>query len=222
MSASDNPVTIDYFFDVLCVWAYIAQARIEEVEKCFGDQVEIKYRVCTVFADSEHKIASGWLERGGYEGFAQHLHKVTADYDHITVHPDVWTKCRPASSTPAHLTLKAVQQLAPEKFEAYLHALREAFFERAMDIADSEILEQIQTEQNLPVADINALIKSGKAHALVEADSRDKVAQNVTGSPTYILNESRQKLYGNVGYKVIEANIKELIKSPDAGSASWC
>ena len=41
-------------------------------------------------------------------------------------------------------------------------------------------------------------------------------------SPTFILNEGRQKLYGNVGYRVIEANLQELLKSPDASQASWC
>jgi hypothetical protein len=44
----------------------------------------------------------------------------------------------------------------------------------------------------------------------------------VQGSPTYILNNGRQKLFGNVGYGVIEANIMELIRSPVAGAASWC
>ena len=36
------------------------------------------------------------------------------------------------------------------------------------------------------------------------------------------MNDGRQKLYGNVGYGVIEANIKELLRSPVAGTASWC
>ena len=96
------------------------------------------------------------------------------------------------------------------------------FFEHARDIADAEVLREIQEEQGLPVDEIRALMRSGQAYALLEADSCEKIAQNVSGSPTYILNESRQKLYGNVGYGVIEANIKELLKSPNTGSASWC
>lgn len=63
---------------------------------------------------------------------------------------------------------------------------------------------------------------SGVAFADLEADHRDQQLLMVQGSPTYILNNGRQKLYGNVGYGVIEANIKELIRSPAAGAASWC
>ncbi len=36
----------------------------------------------------------------------------------------------------------------------------------------------------------------------------------------WILNEHRQILYGNVGYRVIEANVQELLRS-HAGEASW-
>ena len=40
-------------------------------------------------------------------------------------------------------------------------------------------------------------------------------------SPTMLLNEGRQQLTGNVGYRVIEANVRELLESPDA-KLSWC
>ena len=48
------------------------------------------------------------------------------------------------------------------------------------------------------------------------------VAQiRLDGSPTYLLNQGRQKLYGNVGYKIIEANVEEVLRRP-AEAASWC
>jgi len=31
-----------------------------------------------------------------------------------------------------------------------------------------------------------------------------------------------QLLYGNVGYRLIEANVRELLHNPEAGEASWC
>ena len=74
----------------------------------------------------------------------------------------------------------------------------------------------------VPVEDVRAVIDSGAAHADLEADYRDKEVLMVQGSPTFILNDGRQKLYGNVGYRVIEANINELLRSPAAGAASWC
>ena len=43
----------------------------------------------------------------------------------------------------------------------------------------------------------------------------------IEGSPTYLLNHGRQKLYGNLGYKVIEANGEEVLRRPQH-AASWC
>ena len=40
-------------------------------------------------------------------------------------------------------------------------------------------------------------------------------------SPTLSLNEDRQRLAGNVGYRVIEANVRELLEGP-APEGSWC
>ncbi|MCI5106779.1 MAG: DsbA family protein [Pseudomonadales bacterium] len=222
MTAVNQTISIDYYSDVLCIWAYIAQARVDEIKKQFGDQVEINYRVCKVFADIDYKMQTNWKAKGGYEGFAEHLHEVAGPYDHIELHKDIWLKTRPASSIPAHLIIKAVQKIAPEKCLPITIALREAFFREARDIADSDVLEQILEEVGVPVDEVNALICSGQAHALLEADMREKDLQNTAGSPTYVLNDGRQKLYGNVGYGVIEANIKELLRSPHIGVASWC
>ena len=44
----------------------------------------------------------------------------------------------------------------------------------------------------------------------------------VQGSPTFVLNDGRQKLYGNVGFRIIEANIQELLREPKPDQASWC
>jgi CubicO group peptidase (beta-lactamase class C family) len=43
----------------------------------------------------------------------------------------------------------------------------------------------------------------------------------VRGSPTWVLNEGRQVIYGNVGYRVLNANVEELINRP-IEEASWC
>ena len=65
-------------------------------------------------------------------------------------------------------------------------------------------------------------IKSGRAHAALATDYKEAENSGVQGSPTFILNEGRQKLFGNVGYRIIEANIEELLRQPSADQASWC
>lgn len=217
-----TPVTISYFSDVLCVWAYLAQARLDEVRRRFGDQVEIEERFCSVFADSQEKIGRGWAERGGYEGFNRHLREIDGRFDHIEVHPEVWLEVRPASSLGVHLFLKAAQLAAPEFSNRLGWQLRRAFFEHCRDIAARPVQREVADELGVPLAGIEEAIQSGVAFAALGADLADQQRLGVAGSPTYVLNAGRQKLYGNVGYRIIDANVQELLRRQNADEASWC
>jgi len=52
-------------------------------------------------------------------------------------------------------------------------------------------------------------------------DQALKEQYQIVGSPTYVLNDGRQKLFGNVGYRILDANVRELLERPETG-ASWC
>jgi predicted DsbA family dithiol-disulfide isomerase len=215
-------IPLTYYSDVLCVWAYIAQVRVDELALKFPEQVIIEHRFCSIFGDTANKIGLGWQDRGGYAEFGQHVLESAKAYPHVGVNPEIWQHCRPASSTPAHLMLKAVQQVECTLSDSVLKAIRQAFFVDCRDIAQWSELQDIVAQSGVSLDAIQALVDRGIAHAALEADIRDQHALSIQGSPSFILNEGRQKLFGNVGYSVIEANIKELLRSPDSGAASWC
>jgi predicted DsbA family dithiol-disulfide isomerase len=79
----------------------------------------------------------------------------------------------------------------------------------------------IAEELGLPIAAIQAQIESAEAYAQLAIDFDLAKDYAITVSPTLILNEGRQRLNGNVGYRVIEANIRELLHNPP-GEQSWC
>ena len=58
--------------------------------------------------------------------------------------------------------------------------------------------------------------------APLAADYQDADKMRIEGSPSLVLNEGRQKLHGNVGFRVIEANVQGLIHAPGPEDASWC
>lgn len=221
-------VPITYFSDVLCVWAYLAQLRVTAVVEKFGDRVRFEKRFCTVFGDTERKIAASWGDKGGHAGFNAHLREVGERFPEIAIHPDVWLTVKPASSDGAHLFLKAVQvaersgDCAAGASEAAVWAFRRAFFEHARDTARWEVQCDLARSVGLDPARIEALIHDGSAFAALSSDYQDARALGIQGSPSFVLNEGRQKLYGNIGYRVIEANIEELLRAPTSGQASWC
>jgi predicted DsbA family dithiol-disulfide isomerase len=106
-------------------------------------------------------------------------------------------------------------------FEEMVWRCRLGFFRDLQDIADRGQQEAIAADIGLPIAGIRRQIDSGAAHAALCADFDAKERYLIEGSPTFLLHEGRQKLYGNVGYRIIEANIQELLADPGE-RASWC
>ena len=225
---SAQVIPILYFIDVLCIWSYIAQIRIDELKSTFGNQIAINHHFVPVFGDAHRKLENRWKDRGGFEGYSNHVKGVVAKFNHLTVHPDVWTKTIPRSSTSCHLFLKAIDLLEIQEAagtgslcEQAIAAMRKAFFQDLKDVSDRRVQLEIAEELRLPIDPLEAQINSGAAYAELSRDFELVKEHNVTVSPTMIFNEGRQRLNGNVGYRVIEANIRELIHSVPS-EASWC
>lgn len=230
-------IKIEYFSDILCIWAYAAQRRLDQLEHDFGNKIQLKYRYCPTFANTSLRIGEKWCAKDGYMGFNKHLSKIAANWDYVTVHPQLWLEMQPASSTGAHLFLKAIQLLEDRSIissdaraeydnrcahEEAAWRLRMAFFRDNRNIATREVQDSVAQEMALPLDDIQHVINSGEAFAALHEDTELTMQYKIPGSPTFVLNEGRQLLYGNVGYRIIEANIRELLRNPQYGDASWC
>ena len=222
MSQNAAPILIDYYTDVLCVWAWIAQPRLEELSDQWAERVAIRHRYIDVFGDSHRKIANQWGETDGFEKFGAHVVKSAASFDGLEVNPVIWTMVRPRSSLQAHLFLKAVALVTDEALvEPVALRIRRAFFSEARDINDYSTLIECADAENIDEQTLQTALRDGSAIAALSDDQRSANALKVRGSPTWVLNEGRQLLYGNVGYRILDANIKELVRHPTQ-EASWC
>ncbi len=128
---------------------------------------------------------------------------------------------------PSHLLLCGVRLLesldeaASGATERAAWAVRRAFFRDCADVGDRSVLLEIAERCGIPVAAIERQLDNGAAHAALASDLDEARDQQVRSSPTLLLNEGRQRLVGNVGYRVIEANVSELIDRPEV-QHSWC
>lgn len=222
-----KPIRIMHFSDTLCVWAYVSQVRLDELLRNFPEAVVLEYRYLNVFGNVAGKMEAAWKDRGGVQGYSEHVRSVAGKFDHVALHPQVWLVRTPRSSMPSHVFLCAVRLLEnessvpPGTLSRAAWGLRNAFFQHGADISRRETLFAIAEELRLPVAPIEAKLANGVAHAALCEDLELARSHTVDASPTLLFNEGRQRLSGNVGYRIIEANIRELLESaPD--QLSWC
>lgn len=224
-----SKVQMDYYSDVLCIWAYVAERRLEELATQFDSQIEIIPRYCSVFPDAWGKVES----RGGFEVFNEHVRDVAARFDHVTVSDQVWLRGRPRTSASPHQFLKAVELV--ERSESatlppYLDRLstraardiRHAFFAEAKDIGTWGVQRDIATRLGIDARQIEQKLRSSEALAALVIDYGQAADNGIAGSPTFLMNGGRQKLFGNVGYRLLEANVQELLRRPKEDEASWC
>lgn len=229
-------ITIDYFSDILCVWAYGGQIRLDELQQEFAGEILVRQRFMPLFADTRTRIGEGWNDKGGFNGFGRHMQEVCAQWGHTRLHSGVWTDCRPTSCTTSHVFLKAVglclgleeagDDPRPEAravFDRLSAQTRTAFFEQAKDVSRLPVLLELLGPTGVPADSVMEVIANGEAYAALHRDEQLQKTYGVLGSPTYVFNEGRQLLYGNVGYRIIASNLRELLSShPVEGEPSWC
>ncbi len=217
-----EPVVIDYYSDVLCVWAWIAQRRIDELNEQLAGKIELRYHYLDVFGDAVNKIPKQWQEKGGFAGFASHVHKAAKPYPDAPISPDLWQDVRPNTSANAHLILKATElSYGKEKSIELALLIRKAFFVESRDIGQLSVLFSLVELAGIDAEPVNQSLNDGSAMAALMADYQQAKALSLKGSPSYIIDNGRQVLYGNVGYRVLLANIEEHINQP-VEEASWC
>lgn len=218
----DNTVIIDYYTDILCVWAWIAQKRIDELNTKLGDRIEFHCYYLDIFGDVPTKIDKQWHSKGGYVGFAEHIQQSASAFEYAHINPKIWTQVRPITSANAHLMLKAIE-ITYDKQKSIDMALtfRSAFFVDGLDIGNLDVLYDLVTTNGLDRNTINTSIGDGSAMASLMSDYQKAKRQNINGSPSFVLDGGRQTLYGNLGYRVLLANIEALLENP-ADEASWC
>lgn len=224
---TQTPIRIRYYSDILCVWGYIGQKRVDELCARFGDQVLVTPRFMSVFGDVPSKMENAWKDRGGVRGYAEHVHKACEAFPEIPIHEACWISGTPTSSLPCHLYLGAIRSLeaagaAPVGSEwRGAQVARRLFFEQATDISDARVLDELCRELGVSVESVHAQIQSGAAFAVLSGDLELMRTESIVMSPTLTFNEGRQRLQGNVGYRLMEANVRELLDVPHHG-ASWC
>ena len=220
-------IRITHFSDALCVWAYVSQIRLDELRGHFHERVELNYRYFHVFGNVAGKMEAAWKDRGGVRAYSEHVRSVVEQFGHVALHPEAWVRTTPQSSMPAHLVLCALRLLEasgsvpPGAQERAAWAIRQALFRDARDISRHDVLMTLAEALSLPVSDIEHTLNTGAAHAALSEDLDMARTQGIQASPTLLFNEGRQRLTGNVGYRIIEANIRELLESAP-GQQSWC
>ena len=213
-----------YWSDPLCIWALVAQQKLDRVLDELGEHVRVDYRIVPVFGSVPWRFAQGPWAKDGVEGRVLATRKIAEQGGRTDVSGECWRRAMPSSSWAPAAAIKAVFALEDEGGEEvgprYQRALRERFFVGEVNIARRAVQLEVAEALGLPRGPIEMRLDDGSALAAVCEDHAEKERLRLQGSPTYVFDGGRAMLYGNFDYGVLRSTVDELLRGARPGGSA--
>jgi predicted DsbA family dithiol-disulfide isomerase len=220
-----STLSFEYWTDPMCIWALIAQPRLERLLDHFRGQLAVQHKIVPVFGSFPQRFAPGgsW-SKAGIEGRVATTARVAAQHGFPQVTGEVWGKHAVTSSWAPSLAIKAVTDMEsqglckPEISGLYTWRLREAFFIDERNIMARSVQLEVAEELGLAREPIERRLDDGRAMALLWEDADERDRKRIQGSPTYVFDGGRAMLFGNFDEGVLRGTVQALLE----GSAEGC
>ena len=219
-------IEFGYWSDPLCIWALVAQQKLDRLLAELGRHLVVDYRVVPVFGSVPWRFSKGPWAKDGIEGRVAATRHIAEQGGRTDISGECWRSAAPASSWATATAIKAVfamearHQVPSESGARYQRALRDAFFVAEANVARRDVQLRVAEAQGLPRAPIEEQLDDGTALAAVWEDHMEKERLRIQGSPTYVFDGGRAMLYGNFEYGMLRSTVDQLVRGIHPGSSA--
>jgi predicted DsbA family dithiol-disulfide isomerase len=224
--ATTPHIEFSYWSDPLCIWAFVAQAKLDRVLVDLGAHLVVGYRIVPVFGSIHWRFTEGPWAKEGVDGRVNATRVIAEGGGRVDVTGECWRKATPASSWAPAAAIKAVfaiearAEIPAGSGARYQGALRERFFVNEENIASRDVQLSVAEAHGLPRVPIERHLDDGSALAAVWEDHNEKERLRIQGSPTYVFDGGRAMLYGNFDYGMLRSTIEELLRGSHPGCSA--
>lgn len=219
-------IEFGYWSDPLCIWAFVAQDKLERILGDFGAHLAVDYHVIPVFGSIPARFASGPWRAEGVAGRVAATRRIAVQHGRPDVSGRCWEGDCPASSWAPGAAIKAVFAAehaglcAPGSGARFQVRLRERFFVDELNIARRAVQLGVAEELGIARAPLEERLDDGSALALLWDDFAEKERLRLQGSPTFVFDGGRAMLYGNFAHGVLQSTVEELIRGAEPGGSA--
>ena len=224
-SARDR-IEFGYWSDPLCIWALVAQEKLDRLLADLGQHLVVDYRVVPVFGSVPWRFSKGPWAKDGIEGRVAATRRIAEQGGRTDITGECWRTAAPASSWATAMAIKAVfamearHQAPSESGARYQRALRNEFFVAGANVARRDVQLRVAEAQGLARTPIEEQLDDGTALAAVWEDHMEKERLKIQGSPTYVFDGGRAMLYGNFEYGMLRSTVDQLVRGIHPGSSA--
>ena len=208
-ATSSASVQVDVYFDLICPWCWIGKTHLDTARRLLAEQqpgvrVQLRWHSVQLIPQVPPQ---GWPYQAFYEHrlggpdavrarraqvqAAAARAGLTIHHERIAVFPNTWR---------AHRLLACVGQQYPDRHEALLNDLFEAFFVQGLDIGDDQVLVQLAQAHGVDSAVVDAF----------DAPPLWSMPDGANGVPLFIFNQ-RQAVSGAQPPEVLLATLQSCL-----------
>ncbi|MGH3509199.1 MAG: DsbA family oxidoreductase [Nocardioidaceae bacterium] len=199
---------IEIWSDVVCPWCYIGKRRLEAALEGFehADEVEVVYRSFELDPSSPARgteSVSSYLGRkygGGEAAGRAMIARSTGIADEVELTFDYADAVRSRTVDAHRLLHLALETGGPRLQRELKEALLAAYFTRAEDMGDHDVLRKAAAGVGLDGGRVDEVLASSEFEDAVRADVAQAQAYGATGVPFFVIDER----YGVAGAQPTE------------------
>ena len=91
-------IPFSYWSDPLCIWAFVAQEKLDRVLSDLGEHLDVDYRLVPVFGSLSWRFSEGPWKKAGVEGRIEETRRIAHEHGHPKVSGECWRLDMPSSS----------------------------------------------------------------------------------------------------------------------------
>jgi predicted DsbA family dithiol-disulfide isomerase len=197
---------VEIWSDVVCPWCFIGKRRLEKALAAFPhDDVEIVYRSFELDPSSPKVPTQTVAEHLGakYGGGAAAGQQMVDRVEAVAAEEGLLFRLgegKRANTVDAHRLLHLALAESPERQRALKEELLSAYFLRAENVADHDVLLAAAASVGLDETTAREVLATDRYADAVEADIREATSLGATGVPFFVID----RRYGISGAQPVE------------------
>lgn len=182
MHRSTKPLEIVVYQDVLCAWCYVADQRLAELRREFGDSIRWSYRPYAL------RLKEATPSQRELHDWVSELERARQEPEGATLSKELWLAGDPPqSSLPALIALEAARLQGHDARDALATSLQRAALELGLNVARPDVTLELASGLGLDMNRFCAAWSSPQTRKLVMEEHRMASERGVKGVPTLII-----------------------------------
>ena len=180
--------TLYYVHDPMCSWCWAFRPTLTKLLADLPPHIEVQYLVGGLAPDSDEP-----MDEATQAMIQKHWHTITKKVPNTQFNFDFWTNNIPRRSTyPACRAVLAAKAQAPDKEDAMILAIQQAYYLHAQNPSDDDTLIHCATSIGLDTEQFQQDLHAKHTQQQLQQDIQQTQSMGVYSFPSLVLEENGQ------------------------------